>query len=127
MEINRPDVLASLTVAFERYERALVTNDVQELDALFWNSPHTVRYGAGENLHGYGAIAAFRAARPGKGLDRTITSQVLTTFGDSFGTTSMTFSRVGDAAIGRQSQTWVKFAEGWRVTAAHVSTLKSPA
>jgi len=127
MEINRPDVLASLTVAFERYERALVTNDVQELDALFWNSPHTVRYGAGENLHGYGAIAAFRAARPGKGLDRTITSQVLTTFGDSFGTASMTFSRAGHAAIGRQSQTWVKFAEGWRVTAAHVSTLKSPA
>jgi len=127
MEINRPDVLASLTVAFERYERALVTNDVQELDALFWNSPHTVRYGASENLHGYDAIAAFRAARPGKGLDRTITSQVLTTFGDRFGTASMTFSRAGDAAIGRQSQTWVKFAEGWRVTAAHVSTLKSPA
>jgi len=124
MKINRPDVLASLTAAFERYERALVTNDVQALDALFWNSAHTVRYGAGENLHGYDAIAAFRASRPGKGLDRTITSQVLTTFGDSFGTASMTFSRAGDAAIGRQSQTWVKFAEGWRVTAAHVSAIK---
>lgn len=124
MEINRPDILASLTAAFERYERALVTNDVQALDALFWNSAHTVRYGAGENLHGYDAIAAFRANRPGKGLDRTITSQVLTTFGDSFGTASMTFSRAGDAAIGRQSQTWVKFAEGWRVTAAHVSAMK---
>ncbi|MYZ45681.1 oxalurate catabolism protein HpxZ [Schauerella aestuarii] len=124
MEINRPDVLATLTAAFERYERALVTNDVKVLDTLFWNSPHTVRYGAGENLHGFDAIAAFRASRPGAGLDRTITSQVLTTFGDSFGTASMTFTRAGSDAIGRQSQTWVKFAEGWRVTAAHVSTMK---
>ena len=124
MEINRPDVLATLTAAFERYERALVTNDVKVLDTLFWNSPHTVRYGAGENLHGFDTIAAFRASRPGAGLDRTITSQVLTTFGDSFGTASMTFTRAGSDAIGRQSQTWVKFAEGWRVTAAHVSTMK---
>ena len=124
MEINRPDVLATLTAAFERYERALVTNDVKVLDTLFWNSPHTVRYGAGENLHGFDAIAAFRASRPGAGLDRTITSQVLATFGDSFGTASMTFTRAGSDAIGRQSQTWVKFAEGWRVTAAHVSTMK---
>jgi len=124
MEINRPDVLATLTAAFERYERALVTNDVKALDTLFWNSPDTVRYGAGENLHGFDAIAAFRASRPGAGLDRTITSQVLTTFGDSFGTASMTFTRAGSDAIGRQSQTWVKFAEGWRVTAAHVSTMK---
>jgi hypothetical protein len=120
MEINAPGVHAEVEAVFARYERALVANDVAELDALFWRSGLTVRYGTGENLYGFEAIAAFRAARPAAGLARTIVRSVITTFGTDFATTSIEFARDGSVA-GRQSQTWVRFASGWRVVAAHVS------
>ncbi|WP_221931040.1 oxalurate catabolism protein HpxZ [Telmatospirillum sp. J64-1] len=120
-EINLPDVLAEVTDAFMEYEKALVTNDVEVLDKLFWNSPHTLRYGAGENLYGYEEIAAFRAARPSSGLDRSLTRTVITTYGRDFATANTEFVRPGIAKIGRQSQTWMRTPEGWRVVAAHVS------
>jgi len=122
-EINRPDVVAEVTRAFERYEAALVGNDVAALDELFWNDERALRYGATENLYGYAAIAAFRAARPAAGLARRITRTVITTFGADFATTNMEFERAGDARKGRQSQTWVRTPEGWRIVAAHVSPL----
>ena len=123
MEINLPEVLAEVRVQFARYERALTGNDVAELDALFWNSPHTLRYGAGENLYGYEAIAAFRAARPASGLARDVLRTAITTFGHDFATTNIEFRRIGSTLIGRQSQTWVRMPEGWRVVAAHVSQI----
>ena len=124
MEINLPDVLAEVTAVFARYEDALVHNRVDVLDALFWPSPHTVRYGVGENLVGIDAIRAFRAARPAAGLARTLANTVITTYGRDFATAMTEFRRDGDAAVGRQSQTWVRFADGgWRVVAAHVSRL----
>ena len=122
-EINLPDVVAEATAAFSRYEDALVTNRIDVLDELFWPSPVTVRYGAGENLVGIDAIRAFRAARPSAGLARTLAATVVTTFGRDFATAMTEFRRGGNAAIGRQSQTWVRFAGGWRVVAAHVSYL----
>ena len=122
-EINLPDVVAEVTAAFVRYEDALVTNRIDVLDELFWPSPATVRYGAGENLVGIDAIRAFRAARPSAGLTRTLAATVITTFGRDFATAMTEFRREGNAAIGRQSQTWVRFAAGWRVVAAHVSLL----
>ena len=122
-EINLPDVVAEVTAAFSRYEDALVTNRIDVLDELFWPSPATVRYGAGENLVGIDAIRAFRAARPSAGLTRTLAATVITTFGRDFATAMTEFRREGNAAIGRQSQTWVRFAEGWRVVAAHVSLI----
>ena len=121
IEINRPDVLAEVNAAFDAYELALVTNDVAVLDALFFDSPHTLRYGATENLYGYDAIRAFRAARPGKGLGRTVTARVVTTYGDAFAVANIEFRRDSEARVGRQSQTWVKTPEGWRVVSAHVS------
>ncbi|MFM0023748.1 oxalurate catabolism protein HpxZ [Paraburkholderia azotifigens] len=121
LEINRPDVLAEVNAAFDAYELALVTNDVAVLDALFFDSPHTLRYGATENLYGYDAIRAFRAARPGKGLERTVTARVVTTYGDAFAVANIEFRRDSEARVGRQSQTWVKTPEGWRVVSAHVS------
>jgi hypothetical protein len=121
LEINRPDVLAEVNAAFDAYEQALVTNDVAVLDALFFDSPHTLRYGATENLYGYDAIRAFRAARPGKGLERTVTARVVTTYGDAFAVANIEFRRDSEARVGRQSQTWVKTPEGWRVVSAHVS------
>ena len=123
MQINLPHILAEVQEAFDRYEQALVSNDVEVLDALFWNSPHTLRYGVTENLYGYEAIQAFRAARPAQGLARNCMHTVLTTYGEDFATANTEFQRAGVARSGRQSQTWIRTPEGWRVVAAHVSLL----
>ena len=123
VQINLPDVLAEVTAVFERYEDALVHNRVDVLDELFWPSPWTVRYGAGENLVGIDAIRAFRAARPGTGLARTLAATVITTFGRDCATAMTEFRREGSTAIGRQSQTWIRFDAGWRVVAAHISEI----
>ena len=124
MDINLPDVHAEVSAVFALYEQALTSNDVELLDQLFWDSPHTVRYGVAENLVGIDAIRAFRAARPATGLARTLAHTVITTYGCDFATAMTEFRREGDAGSGRQSQTWVRFGDGgWRVVAAHVSRL----
>jgi len=127
MDINLPDVHAEVTAVFARYEHALVNNLVDELDALFWPSAHTVRYGAAENLHGIDAIRAFRAARPAVGLARTLQDTVITTFGHDMATAMTLFRRSGSTKLGRQSQTWVRTSAGWQVVAAHVSLIDPPA
>lgn len=121
LDTNLPAPLAELNQVFDQYEDALIHNKVEILDALFWNSPHTLRYGARENLIGYDAIKAFRAARPGVGLVREIVDRHIVTYGDIMGVANVTFMRPNETRIGRQSQTWIKFAEGWRVVSAHVS------
>ena len=126
MDINIPEVVAEVEQAFARYERALVTNDVAELDALFWKSPHTLRYGATENLYGYDEIAAFRAGRSPANLARDLVKTVITTYGRDFATANVEFKRASSTGTGRQSQTWVRTDEGWRVVAAHVSLLPAP-
>ena len=123
MDINLPDVVAEVSAAFEQYEHALVHNEVAVLDALFHNSPHTLRFGATENLYGYDAIQAFRASRPSQGLSRERMNIVITTYGRDFATANTEFRRVGSERTGRQSQTWVRTPVGWRVVAAHVSLL----
>ena len=121
--INQADVLAEVSAVFARYEDALVHNKVDVLDELFWDSPHTLRYGAGENLYGIDAIRAFRNARPAVGLARTIVRTAITTYGRDFATTNIEFVREGSTRVGRQSQTWLRLPEGWRVVAAHVSLM----
>ena len=123
MEINLPDVHAEVSAAFARYEDALVHNQVDVLDELFWPSEFTVRFGVGENLYGIDAIRAFRNARPAVGLARTLHNTTITTYGRDFATAMTEFRRESSTKTGRQSQTWVRFAEGWRVVAAHVSLL----
>jgi hypothetical protein len=123
LAINLPDVLAEVTAAFARYEDALVHNKVEVLDELFWDSPHTLRYGATENLYGYAAIQQFRAGRPSQGLERSLLKTVITTYGTDMATANVEFQRVGSAKTGRQSQTWMRTPEGWRVVSAHVSLL----
>jgi Protein of unknown function (DUF3225) len=123
MDINHPETLAEVTAAFARYEKALVSNDVAVLDELFWNSPHTLRYGAGENLYGFTEIQAFRAGRPSQGLARDVLRTVVTTFGRDYATANIEFQRAGSSKMGRQSQTWARLPEGWRVVAAHVSLM----
>jgi len=127
MDINLPEVHAEVTAVFARYEHALVNNLIDELDALFWPSPHTVRYGAGENLHGIAAIRAFRAARPAVGLARQLHDTVITTYGRDMATAMTIFRRAGSTKLGRQSQTWVRMPAGWQVVAAHVSLIDPPA
>lgn len=124
MKINDPAVLAEVEAAFAAYEAALTGNDVATLDAIFRKATETLRYGVAENLYGHDEIAAFRSARSPVGLERTLERTVITTYGDTMATANTMFRRdsmVGK--VGRQSQTWVKFAEGWRVDSAHVSII----
>lgn len=121
--INLPAVVAEVTVAFDRYEDALVNNKVDVLDVLFWPSPFTVRYGVAENLIGIDAIRAFRSARSPAGLARRLLRTVITTYGHDLATAMTEFERDTTTKIGRQSQTWVRFPDGWRVVAAHVSLI----
>jgi Protein of unknown function (DUF3225) len=123
MEINLPEVLAEVGAVFARYEDALVNNNIDVLDELFWDSTLTVRYGVAENLIGIEAIRAFRAARPAAGLARRLSNTVITTYGRDVATAMTEFHRDGSTHIGRQSQTWVRFGQGWRVVAAHVSVI----
>jgi len=121
--INQPEVLAEVQAVFARYEDALVNNHVEVLDELFWDSPHTLRYGATENLYGYAQIQAFRAGRPAQGLQRRLLKTVITTYGRDFATSNVEFQREGSSRTGRQSQTWLRTEAGWRVVSAHVSLL----
>jgi hypothetical protein len=126
-QLNLPDVVAELEAAFERYERALVSNDLSVLDELFWSHPTTLRFGATENLWSHDEIAAFRASRPARGLERRIVRRAIQTFGRDFGTASMQFERLDRPGwVGRQQQTWVRMPQGWRVVAAHVSYMGLP-
>lgn len=128
MEIDIPEVKAEVEEAFSRYEAALVTNDVEALDGFFRADGRTIRYGAGENLYGIEEIRAFRRARSAAGLERALSRTVITTFGRDFAVASTLFARQSEGGrIGRQQQSWVRFPEGWRVVAAHVSLLPAPA
>lgn len=124
MQINNPNVKREVEEAFAAYETALVTNDVETLDRLFYNGPHTIRYGVGENLHGYDEIKAFRAARPSVGLERVLEETRITTYGEDMATANTLYRRPSiPGKIGRQSQVWVRMPEGWRVVSAHVSMI----
>jgi hypothetical protein len=127
MEIDLPDVVAEARAAFERYEKALVSNDVSTLDELFRDDPRTVRYGVTEIHYGHAQIKSYRAARSPVALGRKLSRTVITTFGHDFAVASTLYERPSaPGKIGRQTQTWVKFPEGWRVVAAHVSMMDKP-
>jgi Protein of unknown function (DUF3225) len=124
MDIDLPEVVAEVRAAFEAYERALVGNDIAALDAMFHVDRRTVRFGIAENLFGYDEIKAFRAARSPRDLARTLSHTVITTYGRDVAVASTLFHRATTPGkVGRQMQTWVRFPEGWRVAAAHVSVI----
>jgi len=123
--VNDPAIVAEVSAAFDAYEFALMTNDIEAMDALFWHSPLTVRYGAGDAQYGIEEIREFRKMRAGGSPQRKVTQRSVTTFGFHFAVTNIEFIREDSPAVGRQSQSWVKFSEGWRVVAAHVSLQKS--
>jgi hypothetical protein len=127
MQIDLPEVLAEVSAAFARYEAALVGNDTATLGELFRDDPRTLRYGIGENLYGYDAIQSFRAARSPAGLMRTTARTVITSYGRDAAVASTLFYRDSlPGKVGRQMQTWVRFSEGWRIVAAHVSIIDEP-
>ncbi len=121
MEINNPGVVAEVTAAFERYEQAISTNDLDTIDGLFRDSPLTLRYGPNGTLLGHAAISAFRRARDIKGVERTLKNTIITTFGPDLAVANTESDRPGADVTGRQSQTWVRMPEGWRIVSAHVS------
>ena len=127
LEINIPEVVAEVTEAFERYERALVANDVAALDAMFWNNPNTLRFGIAENLYGYEAIASFRSSRPSIDLTRHLKNTKIVSYGRDFATANTEFQRVGSTVTGRQSHVWMRTEHGWRIAAAHVSLMPASA
>src|SRR5271165_894095 len=123
-----PDVRAEVAAAFADYERALVSNDVAALDRFFLPSESVIRFGAGENLFGYEAIKAFRAARSPEGLARKLEKTRIVAYGRNCAIAATLFRR--DSApgkIGRQMQTWIRFPDGWRIAAAHISVIDEPA
>ena len=126
MDVDLPDVLADVTAQFERYEKALVSNDIAVLGELFRNDARTLRYGVGEILYGYEAISAFRAARSPIGLGRTTDKTVITTYGRTAVASTLFYRDSLPGKVGRQMQTWVRFPEGWRIVAAHVSIINQP-
>ena len=127
MHVDDPQALAEVTAAFARYETALVSNDIAVLDELFKHAPETIRYGIAENLYGHAEILAFRKARPSVGLMRTISRTVITAYGRDTAVASTLFHRVTlPGKVGRQMQTWVRFADGWHIVAAHVSVIDEP-
>jgi hypothetical protein len=125
MEVDLPEIVAEVAAQFARYEQALVSNDVAVLDELFRKDARTLRYGIAENLYGYDEIAAFRAARPPVGLMRRTAKTVITAYGRDAAVASTLFYRA-PGKVGRQMQTWVRFPEGWRIVAAHVSIIDEP-
>ena len=127
MEIDLPDVLREVTEQFARYEQALISNDVAVLDQMFRADARTLRYGVGENLYGYEAIMAFRAARSPVGLGRRTAKTVITSYGRDAAVASTLFYRDSlPGKVGRQMQTWMRFPDGWKVVAAHVSIIDEP-
>ncbi len=125
MTINDPAVVAELAALYPLYEEALVSNDVPTLTAMFWDSPHAIRLGAGENLYGTAEIEAFRRSRPSVGLARRQVRLEIVTFGSDYGSITLEFERDTPNGLvrGRQSQVWVRLAEGWKIVSAHVSLL----
>lgn len=121
--VNLPDIVAEVRTVFERYERALMAHDIEALAASFWDSELTVRYGMSECLYGRSAIVAWRRAEPPLPAGRCTGSTVIATFGEDFACVSTEFGYPGSASVGRQSQTWVRTSDGWRIVSAHISTL----
>jgi hypothetical protein len=125
MIINDPEVVAELSALYPRYEKALVTNDVDTLVAMFWAGPQVMRFGVSENLYGAEELESFRKARPSANLARAVTRLDIVSFGRDFASITLEFERPSGAALvrGRQSQVWVRLPEGWRIVQAHVSLL----
>jgi 1-carboxybiuret hydrolase subunit AtzH-like protein len=126
MRINDPEIIAELQLLYPKYEAALMANDAETLTRMFWASPQAMRFGVSENLYGIEEIDAYRKRRSPANLARTVRRLDIVTFGRDFGSVTLEFERAvdGKKISGRQSQVWVRFAEGWRIVSAHVSVLK---
>lgn len=123
LEVNRAEIVAEVQSIFDRYEAALLANDVPVLEELFWHSPRTVRYGVGEDLYGWQAISDFRRARRNGPFARRLENTVITTFGTDFATASTEYWRDGHDRVGREMKSLVRTQDGWRIVAAHVSLI----
>ncbi|MBX9257544.1 oxalurate catabolism protein HpxZ [Desmonostoc muscorum CCALA 125] len=123
--VNDPGIVAEVTDLYLQYEEALSNNNLEVMDSLFWDAPEVVRFGVTENLYGSDEIRNFRASRPNPKIEREISNLKVVTFGKDTATVTLEFRRIisGVERFGRQSQTWYRFTEGWKVVSAHVSLL----
>lgn len=122
---NLPDVIAEVTILCDAYEVALMANDLDTLDALFWSASETLRYGIAENLYGIEEIRAYRVGRTGGSPQRDVLRRVITTHGTDVATCNLEFIRPATGTRGRQSQTWIRTVDGWKIAAAHVSLINA--
>jgi len=118
--INLPHVQAEIELLFQTYEQALMQNDLATLDHLFWHSPLTIRFGVSETLYGIDAIRNFREVRSTDNIQRTLHNTTITTFSEDLAITTTEFFRPGQPC-GRQTQIWMRFADGWHIVSAHIS------
>ncbi|MBD9387968.1 oxalurate catabolism protein HpxZ [Rhizobium sp. CG4] len=125
MPVNLPDVIAEVTILCDAYEVALMANDLDTLDALFWSASETLRYGIAENLYGIEEIRAYRVGRTGGSPQRDVLRRVITTHGTDVATCNLEFIRPATGTRGRQSQTWIRTVDGWKIAAAHVSLINA--
>jgi Protein of unknown function (DUF3225) len=125
-EVNRPEVVAEVHGVFHAYEEALVANDTETLNELFWDSPLTQRFGVADAQDGYDQVAAWRATQGSLPAGRALTHTKIVTFGEDVAVVTTYFRYPGSPMVGRQSQTWIRTAEGWRIASAHVSDVPGP-
>jgi hypothetical protein len=119
--INSASIVDEILAQFSAYNAALDAGNADVLNVFFWDSTSTVRFGPAETLFGKDSIANFRLKRWKASVgSRELLSVAVTALDDDVGTTNALF-RNGEGKISRQSQTWARFAEGWRIVAAHVS------
>jgi len=125
--INQPQTVAELTAVFHDYEQALMSNDLPTLDAFFWDDDRVTRYGIADRQWGIDELRAYRAATAAPNFTRRLEHLRIITIGQNLGTAQVEFIRSDSPLRGFQTQTWVRFPQGWKIVAAHVSMIAWPA
>ena len=124
MKVNIPEVIEEVTRAFMAYEKALFENDVDIINRLFWNDTKTLRYGPNGTLISHEALSAFRRNRVTDGVRRILKNTSIVTFGRDYAVANTEANDENIPGTVRQSQTWVRTDEGWKIVSAHVSYLQ---
>lgn len=124
MGVPEPDAIEVEQLS-DVYEAALRRNDVDVLMAMFWLHPDVLRFGIADQQHGGDELRAWRMTAPAVAPDRMTLSRHVVALAPGVVAVDITFAD-DDAMIGRQSQTWVRFPQGWRIARAHVSVIPRP-
>lgn len=119
-QFDLPGPLAEVAAAFAVYEDALRSGDAIVLNQQFWVGTNIVRFGVADRQHGFDEVARWRQ-RQGPLSGRKLRMTEISTFGDDTAVVTTLFSYPDRPVEGRQSQTWIRFSDGWKIVSAHVS------